>query len=51
MCQDDKSTEPGPAQLLKNRETRGTAGAGAGAGAGQQSLKGAQGSKLSQPVV
>ena len=51
MCQDDKSTKHWLAQLLKNIETMGTAGAGGGAGAGQQSLKGAQGSKLSQPVV
>ena len=47
--QDDKSTKHWLAQLLKNIETMGTPGAGAGAG--QQSLKGAQGTKLAQPAV
>ena len=48
-CQDDKSTKHWLAQLLNNIETMGTAGAGAGAG--QASLKGAQGTKPSQPVA
>ena len=49
LCQDDKSTKHWLAQLLKNIETMGSTGAGAGAG--QQSLKGAQGTKLAQPVA